>query len=223
MTKRANTIRAAGSGATTTPWVLAAGIVATAFFFAWLGLAETVFAQRSADSRSGERPAARKTETAAPAGSRKALTPAHLGKLDDFRLLLDRNIFDRYRRAPVVRESRSPETRPTRPVATATPKPTDTDESFVLLGIGLEAEQYTAFFEDTREGKILTVQPGQTVGKGKLLAVNMNSVHYERGEIRRVVKIGHTLTGSRAATGEFATATGSASSSPAAPLAPGPP
>jgi len=150
------------------------------------------------------RPVVDTANSARPAEAANDPAPTHRTKYEDFRLLLDRNVFNRYRRPPVVQRPRPPET-PKRTYTPPSPKPVDTDRYFVLLGVGLEGEQYTAFFEDTRESKILTVQPGQAVGNGKLLAVNLDSIQYERGPARRVIKVGHLLTGNPAPSGGFST------------------
>lgn len=136
-------------------------------------------------------------------------TPTHKTKWDDFRILTDRNIFDRNRRPPVVRPPRIEAPRPT--ITPQPPKPVDTDQYIVLLGIGLEGPQYTAFFEDSKAGKILQVLTGDVVGKGRLRAVNLDSVQYDRGGKFSIVKVGYTLTGTQAASMGFATPAPSAS------------
>ena len=136
-------------------------------------------------------------------------TPTHKTKWDDFRILTDRNIFDRNRRPPVARPPRIEAPRPT--ITPQPPKPVDTDQYIVLLGIGLEGPQYTAFFEDTGAGKILQVLTGDVVGKGRLRAVNLDSVQYDRGGKFSIVKVGYTLTGTQAASMGFATPASSAS------------
>ena len=136
-------------------------------------------------------------------------TPTHKTKWDDFRILTDRNIFDRNRRPPVVRPPRIEGPRPT--ITPQAPKPIDTDQYIVLLGIGLEGPQYTAFFEDAGAGKILQVLTGDVVGKGRLRAVNLDSVQYDRGGKFSIVKVGYTLTGTQAASMGFATPASSAS------------
>jgi hypothetical protein len=131
-------------------------------------------------------------------------TPTHKTKWDDFRILTDRNIFDRNRRPPVARTvSRQGPNTPSIP--SQPPRPVDTDQYIVLLGIGLEGPQYTAFFEDSKAGKILQVLTGDVVGKGRLRAVNLDSVQYDRGGKFSTVKVGYTLTGTRAASMGFAT------------------
>ena len=154
----------------------------------------------------------------APPAKPAPLTPTHLTKWDDFRILTDRNMFDRNRRPPVVRTPYVERTRTTPPLP---PPPIDTDQYFVLLGIGLEGPQYTAFFEDSRAGKILQVSPGGVVGNGRLRAVNLDSVQYDRGGKFRIVKVGCTLTGVQAASMGFTapapSPTPAAAPAPAAP------
>jgi len=139
----------------------------------------------------------------------------------DYSILVQRNIFDRNRRAPVVRKPQPPRPKP----AYTPPKPVDTDQYFVLRGIALEGSQFTAFFEDTRAGKILQVRPGDVVGKGRIPAINIDSAQYQRGEKLNVVLVGHTLAGSRAPSAGFETPAPSPSAktaSTAIPAAPSP-
>jgi hypothetical protein len=156
----------------------------------------------------------------APPAKPAPLTPTHLTKWDDFLILTDRNVFDRNRRPPVVRTPRSEAPR-TPYTAPQPPKPIDTDQYVVLLGIGLEGPEYTAFFEDSKAGKILQINPGGVVGKGRLRAVNLDSVQYERGGKFSIVKVGCTLTGVQAASMGFTapapSPTPAAAPAPAAP------
>jgi hypothetical protein len=139
---------------------------------------------------------------AAPRAAPAAATPTHKAKWEDFRILTDRNIFDRNRRPQVARATRvEPPRGPYTPPQP--PKPIDDDQYLVLLGIGLEGPQYTAFFEDSKAGKILQVSPGDIVGKGRLRAVNLDSVQYDRGGKSSIVKVGYTLTGVQAASMVF--------------------
>ena len=133
----------------------------------------------------------------------KAAMPARADKSAeaDYSILMQRNIFDRNRRPPVVRKPQPPRTRPTY----TPPKPVDTDQYFVLRGIALEGSKFTAFFEDTRAGKILQVRPGDVVGKGRIPAVNIDSAQYQRGDKLTVIPVGHTLAGSRAPSAGFET------------------
>lgn len=119
----------------------------------------------------------------------------------DYSILVQRNIFDRNRRPPVIRKPQPPRPKPTY----TPPKPVDTDQHFVLRGIALEGSQFTAFFEDTRAGRILQVRPGDVVGKGRIPAVNIDSAQYQRGDKLTVIPVGHTLTGSRAPGAGFET------------------
>jgi len=170
------------------------------------------------------------TPKAAPKAAPKPpkATPTHLAKWDDFRILTDRNIFDSNRRPPVVRPPRIEAPRPT--ITPLAPPPVDTDQYVVLLGIGLEGPQYTAFFEDAKAGKILQVLTGDAVGKGRLRAVNLDSVQYDRGGKFSTVKVGYTLTGTQAASmgfvmpapsaGAAASGTSRSGSSTPTPMAP---
>jgi len=144
---------------------------------------------------------------AAPGSARRrSSTPASAPAADarksagaDFSILLERNIFDRNRRPPVVRTTQpAPPARPPRPT-----RPVDADQYFVLRGIALEGSRFTAFFEDTRAGTILQVKPGDAVGKGRVPGVNIDSAQYQRGDRLTIIRVGCTLTGSRAPAAGF--------------------
>mgnify|MGYP000951592813 CR=1 FL=1 len=167
---------------------------------------------------------AKTANAARPANAPYTSVPTHLSKYEDFRILLDRNVFDRYRRPPVaVRPVQPQPTRPTTYVRPQAPRPIDNDQYFALLGIGLEGDQYTAYFEDGRAGKAILIQPGQAVGNGRVTAVNLDSVQYQRGTTKRIVKVGQLLTGDPAPTAGFAAAAPApAPVAPVAPVAPRP-
>ena len=167
--------------------------------------AAAMAASGSSPGRSAKPPAAPSTKADKPAKA-------------DFSILVQRNIFDRNRRPPVVRKPPTPRPKPTY----TPPKPVDADQYFVLRGIALEGSQFTAFFENTRDGKMLQVRPGDTVGKGRVQAVNIDSAQYQRGDKLTVIPVGHTLTGSRAPGAGFETPAPRPSVSTAKPTAPSP-
>ena len=105
-----------------------------------------------------------------------------------YRILVDRNIFLRNRRRPQPRTIRS--ARWTQPTTT------DTDGDLVLTGIARRDGTFVAFFEDLQTGLTIQVPTGRTVGKGKIAAISLNGVEYQRDGAVRSIEIGRRLTGS---------------------------
>jgi hypothetical protein len=107
---------------------------------------------------------------------------------DEYRLLIDRNIFLRYRRRPTTR---APAPRP------VTRGPRDSDYDIVLTGVGRHDGEYVAFFEDTASEVTGRIRVGEAVGRGKVRAITLDAVDYERdGSVRRI-EIGYALRGGR--------------------------
>jgi hypothetical protein len=148
---------------------------------------------------------------ASPPASLPGAQPA---RLEDYRVLWERNLFLRNRARP-------PSSRPA-PIA-ATP-PADTGDSrIVLTGIIRQGEDYVAFFEDTRTGKTATLQVGAPVGRGQLTTITMDAVHYTCAGNTTKIAIGSTLAGAAASLPKPAAPTSTAATAPpAAPAAPTP-
>ena len=110
------------------------------------------------------------------------------GSWDDYRILVDRNIFLRYRRRPVTRRA---------PTYTRRPEPRrrDADEDIVLTGVARLDGRYAAFFEDSQSGATGKVHVGQAIGEGKVVGISLEGVRYQRGGKVRKIEIGWTLTG----------------------------
>ena len=107
---------------------------------------------------------------------------------DDYRILLDRNIFRRDRRARRSRTS-------TQPRATYT---YDSDSTLVLTGIARRDGEFVAFFEDTRAKTVARVRVGDAVGKGKVERINLDEVAYAREGAVTAVGVGRNLMGTMA-------------------------
>jgi hypothetical protein len=115
-----------------------------------------------------------------------SLTPAV--RLDDYRLLTERNIFLKDRRVVI--------SRPPRPTG---PSPTDVSRpSFVLTGVVWYGEDWVAFFEDSRTGQSIRVTAGQGIGDGLATSAGIGTVDVKRGPSTTRVAIGQDLTGSTA-------------------------
>ena len=105
-----------------------------------------------------------------------------------YRVLVERNIFSRSRRAP----QGPPAPVATRPAGVAVD---DTDQYLVLTGAS-KGDIEIAFIEDTRTGQTTRLRTGDAVGKGKIVTITLRNIEYEReGQIAKI-EIGSNLTGS---------------------------
>jgi len=119
---------------------------------------------------------------------------------DQYRIILDRNIFSRDRSLPSGR-SRPVFSRPAAPPA---------GQSFVLTGVAVQAEVSEALFEDSRTGETVWASVGQDVGGGTVVGICLDGVDYRVGDQTRRIALGETLSGVVAELGSS-----SASSQPA--------
>jgi hypothetical protein len=60
----------------------------------------------------------------------------------------------------------------------------------------MQGDQHVAFLEDSRLDRTLKIKVGDSVGKGKITAITINGIQYQRDEKTREIKIGYTLSGS---------------------------
>ena len=134
---------------------------------------------------------------------------------DEYKILVERNMFLRNRTRPVQRVYGSPQ-------------PTYPPEHFLVLkGIVRQGNAYTAFFEDTRARATSTAVVGGQMAQGRIVRIALDHVEYEKDGRITKVEMGKTLEGT-VSTGASTpappappAATGSASSEtkPAAPAA----
>jgi len=144
---------------------------------------------------------------AAAASPPASLPGAQPARLEDFRVLSERNMFLRNRARPPSGHR----------VPTAAPPAADTGDSrIVLTGIIQQGEDYVAFFEDTRTGKTTTLQVGAPVGRGQLTTITMDAVHYTCAGNTLKIAIGSTLTGAAASLPKPAAPTSTATTAPPA-------
>jgi hypothetical protein len=113
----------------------------------------------------------------APSGNRNATW-------EEYRLVLDRNIFSRDRGArPQPRSFRSSVTR-------------TAEDYLILTGVGAqEGLDRVAFFEDAQSGQLFTVSVGRPLGRGILTAISLDSVEYRAAGVTRRIAVGENLTG----------------------------
>lgn len=109
---------------------------------------------------------------------------------DTYRIVVERNIFSRQRGPRVER------TRRRVPVAPPAPDP----ESYVILkGIVQQDGEFIAFLEDTQTGQILRARQGDNVVRGKIAALTLDSLEYERDGSTTTIAMGSDLKGGRGA------------------------
>lgn len=109
---------------------------------------------------------------------------------DTYKIVVERNIFSRQRGPRVERSIRQV------PVAPPAPDP----ESYVILkGIVQEDGEFIAFLEDTQTGQILRVRRGDGVVRGKIKALTLDSLEYERDGRTTTVAMGYDLQGGHGA------------------------
>jgi len=107
------------------------------------------------------------------------------GSWDRYRVLVERNIFVRDRRAPQ-------EDRPVSPPPVIT---VDTDGYLVLTGVA-QRDRGIAFIEDTRTGQTARVRTGDAIGKGKVVKITLSHIEYQRDGRIVKIEIGSNLAGS---------------------------
>ncbi|MCE5280111.1 MAG: hypothetical protein ABFD92_05920 [Planctomycetaceae bacterium] len=131
--------------------------------------------------------------------------------LDDYRLIVDRNIFSRDRsRRPVAARAYTP------PREISPPAP---QRHLVLTGVALQGESPIAFFEDSLDGQTLWVQAGMAIGHGTVADISFDGVTYRNGARERTIAIGEDIEGI-AVLLQASTSTQSASAPAATPAAP---
>ena len=108
---------------------------------------------------------------------------------DVYKIVVERNMFSR-QRGPRVDRSRRRQV----PVAPPVPDP----ESYVVLkGIVQEDGAFIAFLEDTQSGQIRRVRQGDSVVRGKIKALSLDSIEYEFEDKTTTVTMGLNLQGGR--------------------------
>ncbi len=140
---------------------------------------------------------------------------------DYYRIMVERSIFRRDRRAPRVER-----------VERVDP-PEDPDSRLAVKGIVCAGGRYAVFVEDLRWATTSVVNVGDEVGQGKIVSASLDAVEYERDGVVHRIEIGQKLTGEiggrstappRAARSDSeapASATGAAPATDAAPASGG--
>ena len=109
---------------------------------------------------------------------------------DDYRLIVERNIFSRDRVAP----SRGDRSAYGRSASAAG------ESGLTLTGVAVQGELRVAFIEDSRTGEMVRATVGQAIGSGVIAAVRLDGVDYRRDGTTQTINIGESLSGSSATT-----------------------
>ncbi len=107
---------------------------------------------------------------------------------DKYKIVIERNIFSRQRGPRVER---------TRRQAPAAPPAPDPESYVVLKGIVQEDGAFIAFLEDTQTGQVLRVREGDSVVRGKIKSLTLDSLEYEFEDRTMTVTMGLNLQGGR--------------------------
>jgi len=127
-----------------------------------------------------------------PAAAGTEQQPAvRLAGWEAYKVIVERNMFSRQRG---TRTGRSDD-RGMRP-----PPPAPNPESYyVLKGIVQENGAFIGFLEDTRGGQILRVREGDSVARGVVKALSLDSIEYQFEDRTITVAMGYDLEGGRGA------------------------
>jgi len=107
-----------------------------------------------------------------------------------YQIILQRNIFSR-QRGPLRQRQQNE-----RSGRTIAPNP---ESYFLLKGIVQENGTFIAFLEDTRGGGILRLRKGDSVARGVIKALSLDSVEYQLEDRTIIVTMGHDLQGGQGA------------------------
>lgn len=137
------------------------------------------FGQSSSRSRRSDR-----SDRSSRTSSRHSTTqPASF--IEDYRLVLDRNIFSRTR--VIYREPTS--TQPSAPISY------QSQPALAFTGVTEDGGTVTAFIEDRRSGRTTLYHVGDGIGDGqKITSINLDSIEYTTKDGRAVrVELGNAL------------------------------
>ena len=107
-----------------------------------------------------------------------------------YQIIFQRNIFSR-QRGPI--RQREVDDRPGRVITPSL------ESYFLLKGIVQEDGKFIAFIEDNRAGGILRLHEGDSVARGIIKALNLDSIVYQLEDRAVTVTMGHDLEGGQGA------------------------
>jgi hypothetical protein len=111
---------------------------------------------------------------------------------DAYKVIVERNMFSRQRGARPERSNQDDGQMRTAPVLSP--------ESYYLLkGIVQEDDAFIGFLEDTRGGQIIRVREGDSIARGVIKALSLDSIEYQLDDRTITVTMGHDLQGGQGA------------------------
>lgn len=158
--------------------------------------AEPAPAERRDSTRKSSAEAPRAEAVATQASGPTAWQPDERDP-DDYRDIVDYNIFksDREAIARRVERQRNPEPPPTR-IVEAPPPPKHPDFDYILVGVTLRGDERIAYIENRREAGQVTqvVVPGD-FSEGRLVAIDHLGVIYQTDDQPHRIDVGQNLKG----------------------------
>jgi len=110
-----------------------------------------------------------------------------------YKVIVERNMFSRQRGTRAERFNRDGS-------EMRTPPPAPNPESYyVLKGIVKENDAFIGFLEDTRGGQILRVRKGESVARGAIKALSLDSIEYQLEDRTITIRMGQNLEGGQGA------------------------
>jgi len=116
--------------------------------------------------------------------------PAQQDSWTAFKVIVERNMFSR-QRGRRVEQDRTDQVR--------TPAVLSPESYYVLKGVAQEDGEFVAFLEDTQRGQTLRVRKGDSVARGIVKALTLDTIEYQSGERTTTVAMGYDLEGGRGA------------------------
>jgi hypothetical protein len=107
---------------------------------------------------------------------------------ENYRIILERNIFSR-QRGPRIDLSRGRQVE--------APPPPNPESYHILKGIVQQNGVFIAFIENTQLGQILKVREGDSVARGKVANFNLDTIEYQYEDKKFTVAMGNDLEGGK--------------------------
>ena len=107
---------------------------------------------------------------------------------ENYQIILQRNIFSR---------QRGPRIDPSRRQRIDAPPPPSPESYHILKGIVQENNIFIAFIENTQRGQIIKVREGDSVARGIVKAINLDTIEYHFEDRKFTVSMGYDLEGGR--------------------------
>lgn len=104
---------------------------------------------------------------------------------DNYRVLVEQNIFSRQRGRALRRDEEKPRERPAPAL----------ESYFVLRGVVRQNEEYVAFLEDTRMGETVRARAGDGIARGRVKSLTLDNIEFEMDANSITVGIGDSLQG----------------------------